>query len=408
MDTAETADVLDEYLVMKQEEPISMILMLIRLLAVLRRGMRCEYLKCNIEEASVLKAIQVMNDSMTNLRQDLDQYFQENAAADDVGQNDPKMNSGFTNVRAQLHQISQRQNVLQSKLQTLNNIDFHFIQLALNIKSQLDISINKYAEDQDETEILGSSIINIEAIPDNSTKIKDSIIGYIRREIEDKYDMVIPTEIKLCVLEFSGMFIMSSNILNLFQMNSLYVFMTPNIPKNHAFYPQKVFDSRMDDINLLEEKCAEYSNTLTVIKTNYNHILVTFSEIPIKHRLYWMWMKSIGKYGAPSDEIEGADLFVVKSILLQGNFVDNSFGTSFATNDGLSWFQEYSLTMNDTILHAPNGCYDASDIELKQFPMEVDDENIEMTQSIDFPGDETIDDEFVQNFRIEQCEVFQL
>ena len=203
---------------------------------------------------------------------------------------------------------------------------------------------------------------------------------------------------------------MTSDILDLSQINSLYLFMVPNMPKNYGLYPKKVFDSKIDDVSLIEEKCADIYNTLTVIKTNYDHILVSFSKIAINDRIYLMKMKKLGEYTVLSKDkdLNGVDPFAVKSILLQSNYVDNSFGTSFISDHADSWFHEYSLTNNDSILHATSGCYCASHVTVRSFPMNMGTEHITLARSINFPGDEVIDNKFAQTLEVERCEVFEL
>ena len=104
------------------------------------------------------------------------------------------------------------------------------------------------------------------------------IFGWIRKLIEDKYNLMIPNYLKMVCLEFYGNIVMDTNILNVNQLNTFgYVLKSIfDLKQRKQFYAQKISECKTDgfDSELLDKKCGTLPGEyIIILKTNANHIV---------------------------------------------------------------------------------------------------------------------------------------
>ena len=177
-------------------EPLQMcmILMLFRLSAVMWRGLKCELIKYQFEEALVLQDQQKFNDRMRSLRNKLDGYFQSEDGQSRFKEDEADVRSKHSDMQRELIEISQRHEAIGAQLQVLQPIESCLMQLATNLRFKMSQCLVDFMPNID-VDVNMNKIPNTKSIIDNSGKIRNLIIGYIRQEIEMKYDMVIPSDV---------------------------------------------------------------------------------------------------------------------------------------------------------------------------------------------------------------------
>jgi len=130
--------------------------------------------------------------------------------------------------------------------------------------------------------ITNYEVPNNRDLSDQKDQIEYLSFGYIRSEIENKYELHIPCNLKKVCLEFYGNVIMESNILDLYQTNILSNLLSQKLNgkvKYFFFRPKMICNSSNNsfDATEIELKCdKDWNNTMVIIKTNNGNVYTQF------------------------------------------------------------------------------------------------------------------------------------
>eukprot|EP01083_Nonionella_stella_P086753 241184_1 len=403
-------------------EPWQITLVCMRLVAALYSTLKQSCYKVQAEEREVLKDMDAYGKDMNALRNSLDHYESIEDAQeqrDTFSKDEDSIRGTFHGIQQQLLIISNRQNRIHSILAILRPIESEYLpKLEQRYRTMLDRHFTIHNNIFD-VKIFHANLSKCEQLIDKKHLLHELIFGYIGAYIEDEYNVRIPASIKLLCCVFYGNLMMDSDILNTNQINCVsYVLQAvdptgtdgwKNTDENVThFYAEKIFDSDRDEMQLLDcHSCNDVENTITVICTNYNHIIATISHlsyrqvekcIRLRHELSKMpndndmeWKDDAALIQQMEKTISGVSLLLqcpyseIPQMTRLGEFVDNNY-----------------FNMMEAIVHFPNDYVVTDANQMNQMFLDID------RKTLDFAENSLIDDRFVETLKVVKCEVFSL